>query len=237
MNKIKRNKHLLYIFNLVMIGSFLFSEIISFDNIKSNKNIELIKVEDSINNTTIVSTFNTTNINNDKVIATIDENVYNLLSLSLLTNNTNENEDNVLNNNDECIVNIEDIKEPEENIVNEEQIINTNNEEIEYLAKCVLAEAGNQDEIGKRLVIDVILNRVDSPLFPNTIIEVINQTNQFSVVTYGTIYTMELNDEILNLVKEELSNKYNDEVLYFRTNHYHEFGQPVLQHQDHYFNK
>lgn len=32
---------------------------------------------------------------------------------------------------------------------------------LEYLACLVEAEAGNQDELGKRLVVDVVLNRVD----------------------------------------------------------------------------
>ena len=46
---------------------------------------------------------------------------------------------------------------------------------IDLLAKCVEAEAGNQGLYGKQLVVDVILNRVDSDSFPNTIEEVIKQ--------------------------------------------------------------
>ena len=50
---------------------------------------------------------------------------------------------------------------------------------LEYLACLVEAEAGNQDELGKRLVVDVVLNRLDSNEFPDNIYDVINQKNQF----------------------------------------------------------
>ena len=55
---------------------------------------------------------------------------------------------------------------------------------LEMLAKCVQAEAGNQGLLGKRLVVDVILNRVDSDRFPNTIEGVITQSGQFAVYPY-----------------------------------------------------
>ena len=43
-----------------------------------------------------------------------------------------------------------------------------------------MAEAEGECEEGKRLVIDTILNRVDSEHFPDTVYEVIYQPNQFS---------------------------------------------------------
>jgi spore germination cell wall hydrolase CwlJ-like protein len=51
---------------------------------------------------------------------------------------------------------------------------------LDLLALCVEAEAGDQDLYGKRLVVDVVLNRVDSPDFPDTIAEVITQVRQFA---------------------------------------------------------
>lgn len=59
--------------------------------------------------------------------------------------------------------------------------------EMAMLAQLVQAEAGNQDLKGKRLVADVVLNRVDSDKFPNAIEEVIFQKNhvQFSVIVGG----------------------------------------------------
>ena len=107
----------------------------------------------------------------------------------------------------------------------------------EYLAKCVLAEAGNQDELGKRLVIDVILNRVDNTAFPNTINEVINQSGQFNVVESGAINKQVPDEYIYSLIEEELNDRTDSEVLYFKTLGYHYFAEPVLEYQDHYFSK
>lgn len=61
--------------------------------------------------------------------------------------------------------------------------------EMELLAQLVEAEAGNQDFEGKCLVVDVILNRVESPDFPNTITEVIYQKDpiQFSTAYNGAL--------------------------------------------------
>ena len=54
--------------------------------------------------------------------------------------------------------------------------------EMELLAQLVEAEAGNQPFEGKCLIVDVVINRVESPDFPNTISEVIFQEGQFSVI-------------------------------------------------------
>lgn len=114
---------------------------------------------------------------------------------------------------------------------------NSCNWELDYLARCVIAEAGNQSELGKRLVIDVILNRIDADKFPNDIVGVINQEGQFACVTNNSINKCESNEYIYNLILEEMENRVNNEILYFRTLHYHTFGTPVMQEQDHYFSK
>lgn len=41
--------------------------------------------------------------------------------------------------------------------------------DMELVAQLVQAEAGNQDLTGKRLVADVVYNRVRDPRFPNTV--------------------------------------------------------------------
>ena len=51
--------------------------------------------------------------------------------------------------------------------------------DMELMAQLVEAEAGNQPFEGKCLVVDVILNRVESPDWPNTIEEVIFQDNTY----------------------------------------------------------
>lgn len=108
---------------------------------------------------------------------------------------------------------------------------------LEYLARCVEAEAGDQSELGKRLVVDVILNRVDSSEFPNTIEDVINQPYQFSVVLNNSINEVTPAENTYQLIAQELESRENTEVLYFRMDYYHQDTTPVLQEQDHYFSK
>nr|DAQ28169.1 MAG TPA: Spore cortex-lytic enzyme, lytic transglycosylase [Caudoviricetes sp.] len=60
-----------------------------------------------------------------------------------------------------------------ENLTHEEINIDSNyTDNMEYFVRCVTAEAGNQDDYGKRLVIDVILNSCDK--YNMTTTDVIN---------------------------------------------------------------
>ena len=58
-------------------------------------------------------------------------------------------------------------------------VIEFNIDEAQELLKIAYAEAGNQGEDGQWLVMSVIINRVNSSEFPNTIHEVIYQPGQF----------------------------------------------------------
>lgn len=89
--------------------------------------------------------------------------------------------------------------------------------EMELLAQLVQAEAGNQSLEGKRLVVDVVLNRVADPRFPDTVEEVIFQPGQFSVVNNGAFekaaWHMEDSDYAAVAIEYEMHT--NEEVLYF----------------------
>ena len=61
--------------------------------------------------------------------------------------------------------------------------------EINLLQRLVEAEAGGESIEGRIAVANVILNRIKSAEYPNTIHDVIYQTNQFEVVSIGTIDT------------------------------------------------
>ncbi len=64
-------------------------------------------------------------------------------------------------------------------------------DEVLWLARIIQAEAGGEPFLGKIAVGNVVLNRVRSPLYPNTIWGVIfdrKHGTQFSPVSYGTIY-------------------------------------------------
>lgn len=111
------------------------------------------------------------------------------------------------------------------------------NEEIELIALITMAEAEGEPELGKRLVVDTILNRVDSPNFPNTINEVIFQKNQFTCTTNGRLNRVSVNDDILELVCDELEERENEEVLYFTAGRFGAYGTPYTQVENHFFSK
>ena len=107
---------------------------------------------------------------------------------------------------------------------------------LELLAICVEAEAGNQDLMGKRLVVDVILNRVDSDEFPDDIESVITQTNQFSSYSDGHMDGVyEPSEETFRAVQMELEHRIDDKILFFTEGQYNPYCTPAYQHGDHYF--
>lgn len=108
-------------------------------------------------------------------------------------------------------------------------------DDLELLAYCTMAEAGNQCEEGKRLVIDCILNRVDSRYFPDTVREVIYAPGQFEVVARGTLYRDCPTEDIYTLIREEIAERTNDKVIYFTAGGFNPSGEPWQQVGDHYF--
>ena len=109
-------------------------------------------------------------------------------------------------------------------------------DELEYMAACVEAEAGTEGLIGKRLVVDVILNRADDERFPNSITDVINQDGQFSVVSNGSINKVDISQETFEAIEMELKHRTDSEILYFRTGHYGD-GKACYKVNRHYFSK
>lgn len=110
-------------------------------------------------------------------------------------------------------------------------------EEMRLIAQLVMAEAENQSELGKRLVIDTVLNRVDhpDPQFPDTVYEVIYQKNQFSPVASGSFDRCYVTEENLQLVREEIERRTDHDVIYFRAGKYGNYGVPMYCVGDHYF--
>lgn len=107
-------------------------------------------------------------------------------------------------------------------------------DEIMLLARVAEAEAGYVEE-GRRYVIDTILNRVDSDIFPNTIAGVVYQKNQFAVITTGAIWNVSITEDRLDLVKEELTSRTNYEVGFFRAGYYGPYGTPLFECGGNYF--
>lgn len=107
--------------------------------------------------------------------------------------------------------------------------------EIDLIALVTMAEAEGESSYGKRLVIDVILNRVDSPYFPDTVEEVIYQRNQFESVWNRRIDRCYVNAHIRTLVLEECIDRADDEIVFFRTERYSIYGEPAFRYENHYF--
>ena len=103
------------------------------------------------------------------------------------------------------------------------------------IAKLVLAEAEGEPEMGKRLVIDTVLNRLESEDFPNTVYDVVYQPYHYDPAWDGRIDLFSELDDAFKLVVDEIQHRTNSEVLYFRTDKFHEFGTPMEQVGNHYF--
>lgn len=113
-------------------------------------------------------------------------------------------------------------------------------EDLELLAALIHAEAGNQDMTGKRLVADVVLNRVASPKFPNDISGVIYDPGQFSPVRNGSLNhalnggTTAEDREAARLALVE--GRIDTTIHYFNSIGYG-YGEPAYQRGGHYFSR
>lgn len=109
--------------------------------------------------------------------------------------------------------------------------------DLDLLAALVWAEAGDQPlPDGLCYVCDVVLNRVDSPAWPNTIREVIYQPGQFSVVNNGALDRAYGNapQVAYDTVLSQLQSRYNYDIIYFSMN-YLANGQFAFVHGTHWF--
>ena len=108
-------------------------------------------------------------------------------------------------------------------------------EEIDLIALVTMAEAEGECEEGQRMVIDVILNRIDSSKFPDTAYNVIYQKGQFSSMWCSRVDKCYVKDDIRQLVVEEIKSRSNYDVIFFRTDYFFDFGTPLFQVGNHYF--
>ena len=108
-------------------------------------------------------------------------------------------------------------------------------EDRDLIASTIAAEAENQPLEGKILVAHVILNRVDSEIFPDTVREVISAPGQFTTWHNGQIQKAVPTVEDYEAVKLALRGENQEPVFFFRNQHYHGCGKPYTQVGDHYF--
>lgn len=123
------------------------------------------------------------------------------------------------------------------------QIVDADREaDMRMLAKLVHAEAGNQDRLGKRLVVDVVLNRVDSENYPDSIPEVIYERHgkiwQFTAAGNGMLAeAVPTADDYAAVYTELTGERFDDQVLFFSAGGYQSWCMPLFQHGEHYFGK
>lgn len=108
-------------------------------------------------------------------------------------------------------------------------------EEIDLIALVTMAEAEGESEYGKRLVIDTIINRVNSEHFPDTVSEVIYQPWQFESIWNGRVDRCYVDDYICELVREEMAELTDPYVMFFCAGDYGQYGEPMYQVDNHYF--
>lgn len=107
--------------------------------------------------------------------------------------------------------------------------------DLDLIAACVEAEAGNQGLTGKRLVVDVILNRVDAKGFPDTVEGVISQPRHFASYWNGAMDRAEPSEETYEAVRMEMKERSYPGLLYFDSGDYLPYGTPWKKVGDHYF--
>lgn len=89
-------------------------------------------------------------------------------------------------------------------------------DDYQVLLKIVQAEAGICDDKGKILVANVIINRVKSGKFPDTVKGVVYEPSQFSPVSNGSINSVKVTDDTKQCVDRALAGEdYSDGALYF----------------------
>lgn len=119
---------------------------------------------------------------------------------------------------------IEDAKRLEEIKRQEEQLppfTGGDENDISMLAALIECEAGGESYEGKLAVGSVVINRVRSSYFPNTLVEVIYQSGQFSPVAsgrYATVLSRGASQECVRAATEVLAGNITLNCLYFRRN-------------------
>lgn len=93
-------------------------------------------------------------------------------------------------------------------------------EDYDILLRIVEAEAGGEDEEGKLLVANVVLNRMNSEAFPDSVKEVVMQrsggVSQFSPVSSGRIWRVTVSEETASAVQRALEGEdLSQGALYF----------------------
>lgn len=98
-----------------------------------------------------------------------------------------------------------------------------------FLSSVVEAESDRSESLrGRILIAETILNRVNSPLFPDTISGVLQQNNQFSTVVNGRsiVERTELSDQAVIIAVNEIEAGEAPAVMFFNCIGFNSYGEP-----------
>ena len=98
-----------------------------------------------------------------------------------------------------------------------------------FISSVVEAESDRSESLeGRILIAETILNRVNSPSFPDTIPEVLQQAGQFSTVVNGRsiVERTELSDEAVIIAVREIEAGTAPSVMYFNCIGFNGYGTP-----------
>lgn len=107
-------------------------------------------------------------------------------------------------------------------------------EEFEMLCRLTFCEAGNQDLETQTMVCLTVLNRLSNPnTYADSIYGVIYQrldgVPMYSVIEWSNFETCGWTDQVEQAVRNAMAcNNHPSDMYYFRTEHYHTFGQPYM---------
>lgn len=113
--------------------------------------------------------------------------------------------------------------------------ISITNEQLDLLERCVMAEGGGETYECQVAIACVIINRVLSDNYPDNIDAVIKQKGQFSTWP-KMIQKATASNQVKQAVREALTSEVIPEnVLYFRANRYHKWGNRYCRIDNTYF--
>lgn len=111
-------------------------------------------------------------------------------------------------------------------------------EEFDMISKVIMAEAEGEDWEAQWYIACVVLNRVESDLFPDSVEEVIYQENQFSCVWNGRYDMVIPNDSCMEALQYALdAERIPEDIYYFTSNGYLPETDPYRQVDDMYFSR
>lgn len=110
-------------------------------------------------------------------------------------------------------------------VLKQEPVFSLGEADMEALLRIVESEAGNEDEEGRLLVANVVLNRVNNERFPSTVTEVVfqqlNGVAQFSPISNGKFYQVKISEETYDAVDRALMGEdISKGALYFAARKY-----------------